>query len=56
MEKDRAQKIMKEITGLRENLHVLFNENKKVTNEVLLVSTILDQKINSYVKLNNNKN
>ncbi|MGI6318051.1 MAG: Spo0E family sporulation regulatory protein-aspartic acid phosphatase [Firmicutes bacterium] len=56
MEKDRLPEIIKEITSLRENLHQLFMKNEKVTREVLLVSTQLDQRINNYIKLNSRKN
>lgn len=56
VEEEQLQEIMNEITGLREKLHQLFIKNKNVTKEVLLVSTILDQRINSYVELSNREN
>ncbi len=55
MENDRLFEIINEITALRENLHQLFMENEKVTREVLQVSTLLDQRINSYIKLDSLK-
>lgn len=55
MENDRMPELIKDIARLRENLHQLFMKNKKVTREVLLVSTMLDQRINSYIKLNSRK-
>jgi ribosomal protein S17E len=51
MKNPRAEEILQEISRLRENLHKAYNENKKVTKEVLLVSTKLDHSINSYIKL-----
>ncbi|HHT46180.1 MAG TPA: Spo0E family sporulation regulatory protein-aspartic acid phosphatase [Firmicutes bacterium] len=56
MEKKQLQEIMDEITGLREKLHQLVIKNKKVTKEALQVSTILDQRINSFLKLSNRDN
>lgn len=56
MNKQKTREILKEISKLRDSLHKLFNENKKVTEEVLYVSTQLDQRINSYFKLSNGKN
>jgi archaellum component FlaC len=55
MENDRLFEIINEITALRENLHQLFMENEKVTREMLQVSTLLDQRINSYIKLDSLK-
>jgi ribosomal protein S17E len=49
----QTEEILQEIYKLRENLHKIYNENKKVTKEVLLVSSKLDHSINSYVKLLN---
>ena len=55
MENDRLFEIINEITALGENLHQLFMENEKVTREMLQVSTLLDQRINSYIKLDSLK-
>jgi hypothetical protein len=52
----QAEEILQEICKLRENLHKIYNENKKITKEVLLISTKLDHSINSYVKLLNEEN
>ncbi len=52
MENDRLPELRKDIARLRESMHQLFLKNKKVTREVLLVSNLLDQRINSYIKLN----
>lgn len=46
-----AEEILQEISRLRESLHKVYNENKKITKEVLLISTKLDHSINSYIKL-----
>ncbi|MDO9534260.1 MAG: aspartyl-phosphate phosphatase Spo0E family protein [Bacillota bacterium] len=51
MKKENSKEILKEISKLRDSMHKLFDENKKVTGEVLHVSTQLDQRINSYFKL-----
>jgi|LSQX01.3.fsa_nt_gb hypothetical protein len=51
MKNPRAEEILQEISRLREILHKVYNKNKKVTKEVLLVSTELDHSINSYIKL-----
>ncbi|RJX26115.1 MAG: aspartyl-phosphate phosphatase Spo0E family protein [Dethiobacter sp.] len=47
----QSEALLQEICKLRDDLHKIYNENKKVTKEVLLVSTKLDHRINSYVKL-----
>ena len=53
MNKQTPNEILKEISKLRDSMHKLFDENKKFTEEVLHVSTQLDQSINRYVKLFN---
>ena len=55
MSKEKSKEILLEISELRDSMHKLFNANKKVTEEVLHVSTQLDQRINSYFKLSNGK-
>jgi hypothetical protein len=55
MNKEKSKEILLEISELRDSMHKLFDKNKKVTEEVLHVSTQLDQRINSYFKLSNGK-
>lgn len=51
-----AEELLLEISRLRENLHRIYNENKRITKELLVVSIKLDESINDYVKLLQNEN